>query len=290
MVIKPGSAQPREQWRDARAEYLSRIAHWVTPRLERRSRGLRHPVDDFLWEYYPISPGKLRAWHPGCVIEGYESDLALVPADDYVHAAGTIRLRSDWAQQNQHSIKQARAILTVTASRPARSGCFGLHEWAMVLDAHEVRHSQYPLRVSQHQIRSTIDEVGLRCTHFDAFRFFTAEAAPLNPLQLTRELQLANEQPGCLHANMDLYKHAVRLAPLVGSHIVLEAFELARDIREVDMRAAPYDLSSLDVAPLRVETPEGRADFARLQQSFATRAAVIRARILERTEAAVTIG
>ena len=29
------------------------------------SRGERHPVDDFLFEYYPNRPSLLRRWHPG---------------------------------------------------------------------------------------------------------------------------------------------------------------------------------------------------------------------------------
>ena len=44
---------------------------------------------------------------------------------------------------------------------------------------------------------------------------------------------------------MDLYKHAFRLWPLVGSDLVADCFELAWDVRTVDMRAAPYDLAAL---------------------------------------------
>ena len=60
----------------------------------------------------------------------------------------------------------------------------------------------------------------------------------------------ALEQPGCLHANMDLYKWAGKLAPFTPGDLLLDCFELARDIRELDMRASPYDLSGLGHAPL----------------------------------------
>ncbi len=84
----------------------------------------------------------------------------------------------------------------------------------------------------------------ITCTHFDAFRFFTDEARPLNLLQPTREVSSSsNEQPGCLHASMDVYKWAYKLAPLTPSELVADCFELARDVRQVDMQAAPYDLS-----------------------------------------------
>jgi hypothetical protein len=44
----------------------------------------------------------------------------------------------------------------------------------------------------------------LRCSHFDAFRFFTPEAVPRNAGSPSRATQQDWEQPGCLHANMDL--------------------------------------------------------------------------------------
>jgi hypothetical protein len=40
---------------------------------------------------------------------------------------------------------------------------------------------------------------------------------------------------------------------------VVGRFRLARDVRELDMRASPYDLADLGYPPVRIETPEGRA-------------------------------
>ena len=122
----------------------------------------------------------------------------------------------------------------------------------------EVRHNQHPLRFPPGEIARIVESAAVCCTHFDAFRFYSDAARPLNVVQPTRATQVDLEQPGCLHANMDLYKHAVSMAPLVGSSLVRRAFALARDIRQVDMQAAPYDLTSLGVVPLRVETPAGR--------------------------------
>jgi hypothetical protein len=47
------------------------------------------------------------------------------------------------------------------------------------------------------------------------------------------------------------------------------------------MRASPYDLADLGYPPVRIETPAGRADYARAQAGFAERAAPLRARIVE---------
>jgi hypothetical protein len=83
---------------------------------------------------------------------------------------------------------------------------------------------------------------------------------------------------------MDLYKHAFRLAPMVPSELVADCFELARDIRVLDMRASPYDLSDLGHDPVRVETPEGKQEYAAAQRGFAERGAPLRQRLIEECE------
>src|SRR5690606_22385177 len=111
--------------------------------------------------------------------------------------------------------------------------------------------------------------------------FFTDDAVPRNRLALTRESQPELEQPGCLHAGMDLYRWAVKLGPLIPGEMLLDAFELARDIRLLDMEAAPYDLADWGVRPVRIETPEGKAEYVRRQRGFADRGAVLRERLLQ---------
>ena len=65
---------------------------------------------------------------------------------------------------------------------------------------------------------------------------------------------------------MDLYKHAFRLTPMICSDLVADCFELARDIRVLDMRAAPYDLADLGFEPVRIETAEGKQEYAAAQR------------------------
>lgn len=273
---------PAEIWHSLRADHQAKVLPWITPRLERRSRHESHPVDDFLFEYYPISTNKLLTWHPGfgSALEATEVELEEFPSGSYEFLGDRIQIRNDWLVKNQEAAINLIEFLAKTQERSIRSGCFGLHEWAMVLGTEEVRHEKWPLRLSQEEIRATIDEVGLRCTHFDAFRFFTPIAAPLNPLQLTPVDRNEVEQPGCLHANMDLYKYAQRFAPIVGSEIVRSAFALAKDIRNVDMQTAPYDLADLGVIPIPVETQAGRERFAELQIGFAKRAQVLRTELI----------
>ena len=182
------------------------------------------------------------------------------------------------------------ALLERMRERPAIFGCFGVHEWAMVhgLDPAEIRHASWPLRLTPGQIADVVEGLGARCTHFDAFRFFTETARPLNAHQLTRSDQPDVEQRGCLHAGMDLYKWAYKLSPLTSSELVADCFELAREIRTVDMRASPYDLSDLGLEPIAIETPDGRAEYVEMQRSFTERAEPLRARLLSEAKAIAT--
>ena len=81
--------------------------------------------------------------------------------------------------------------------------------------------------------------------------------------------------------NVDLYKHAYRLSPLVPSELVADCFELASAIRTVDMRASPYDLTDPWYEPIRIETAEGKAQYVEAQRDFAARAEPLRARLIE---------
>ena len=179
----------------------------------------------------------------------------------------------------QPIIESIRRLLLATASRPATYGCFGLHEWAMVYRTDEVRHP-WPLRLEAGGTDTVVESHRVACSHFDAFRFFTASARPLNTLQPQRDDRHEHEQPGCLHAGMDLYKHAFRLTPLVPSELVADCFAIAWDIRELDMRASPYDLGDLGYEPVRIETPEGKAEYVAAQRSFAERGAPLRERLV----------
>lgn len=278
----------QEEWQRRAARHADRVRPWVDARLARRAAGRKHAVDDFLFDYYPFSPAKLASWHPGfgVVLEGPEARSYLAHSG-YIVASDGVTADPSRLASKRPRLNLAIRILTGTKSRPAMTGCFGLHEWAMVygLTQGEVRHEDLPLRVSPGTIAATVDEIGLRCTHIDAFRFFTPPAVPLNGLEPTRATQPDLEQPGCLHASMDLYKYAFWFSPYVSSELVADCFELARGARSLDMAASPYDCTDLGLVPIRVETPAGRREYAAAQQGLMNRAEPIRARLLAGLEA-----
>lgn len=275
------------EWRERAAAHAERVAPWIQPRLERRRRGLSHPVDDFLFDYYAWRPGQLARWHPGAgvLVTGDVGDFRAV-AGYRVDAEGA---RVDPSALPVDVIRSSLDLMEATASRAPSLGCFGRHEWAMVYrqGADEVRHSAWPLRLDPDGIAAVVESAPLRCTHIDAFRFFTAPARPLNVVQPTRATQIDLEQPGCLHATMDLYKWCFRAYPAIGADLTAECFELAREVRAIDMRASPYDLSSLGYDAIAIETPEGRAEYVEHQRDFAARGGVLRRRLADDLRAAL---
>jgi hypothetical protein len=277
------------EWRRATVAHEARVDALTAGHRARRADGRKHPVEDFLFTYYSWTPAQLRRWHPGAHVAleratlapqrnwrfyRTSGDLVAVDLEAFLEARGdTVRLVYD--------------LLSRTADRPGRFGCFGLHEWAMVyrLGQGEVRHSGWPLRLGQEGTDAVVESHQLACSHFDAYRFFTPDAAPRNALRPTRASQAASEQPGCLHAGMDLYKWTMKLSPVVPSELAIDCFELAREIRELDMRAAPYDLGELGYEPIPIETPDGKAEYVAAQRGFSERGQRLRRRLLDVLEA-----
>ena len=273
-------------WQDREAAHRRRADEFLEPHLARRRAGLSHPVFDFLFSYYSLRPRQLRVWHPG-----YGVVLAGASAQRYLRRTGYTRhpdgvtVSGDHLHARLSAVSFIADLLRATASRPARFNCFGLHEWAMVYQAPTVRHSGVALRLGRAETDAVVESMPLRCSHFDAYRFFTEPAARRNAQHLTRRSQTATEQPGCLHAGMDLYKWATKLGPLVDSAVVLDCLELAAQARILDMQASPYDLRDFGFEAIAVETPEGRRDYARAQEALSARATPLRVRLLERCTA-----
>jgi hypothetical protein len=272
-------------WRARAAAHRDRIERWTLPHRKRRRRGEAEPVLDFLFTYYSHRPAQLEQWHPGPGPVLRDADAFLAVPGHVRRADGTVAL-DPAALPDRHRTTAAfvHALLVATAARPPRLGCFGLHEWAMVYrtvqDGATPRHAAVPLRLGAAGTDAVIEALPVHCTHHDAYRFFTAAARPRNAVAPARADQIALEQPGCLHATMDLYKWAYKLAPATPGELLADCFALAADVRELDMRASPYDLADLGYAPVRIETPAGRAAYARAQAGFARRAAPLREKLI----------
>jgi hypothetical protein len=270
------------QWRDHMRQHHAKLAPVVNAHLERASRSVAHPVIDFLFQYYPFAPAHLMRWTPGCgVLLAGDVPPALIALKEGVQTERGWRLdAAAFPERRREAAGWVLSLLENTETRAPRYGCFGLHEWAMVYRAPEVRHARMPLRFSVEETARIVESMPVNCSHYDAFRFFTPEARPLNRLQPSLEKRRDLEQRGCLHVNMDLYKWATQFYPWISSDIIADCFLLALQIREVDMRASPYDLLALGLSPVRIETDEGRTEYVTYQQQFAEAAIPLRERLI----------
>lgn len=294
-----------DQWRARARAHADRVDALVGDHLERRRRGEAHPVHDFLFTYYSLRPARLRRWQPGAGVTLVHEDGRRETLD----VAGYLDRRAP-------TVRFVADLLAATAARPAQLGCFGLHEWAMVYrhGADGERRHPAPLRLGPAGTDAVVEGMRIRCSHFDAYRFFTPEAMPRNTLRpsreqmvtleqpgclhatldmhtepegnsvalpLTRRTAMQHEQPGCLHANMDCYRWAYKLGEAVSSEFLVDCFELAQRIRVLDMRASPYDLSDYGFEPVQIETAEGRAEYVEHQRAFAAEGQALRRRLLE---------
>lgn len=204
------------QWRELEEQHVRCVDQLTAGHRERSGRGQKHPVEDFLFTYYSYRPAQLRRWHPGpdVVLLGERARDRLDwrwYREVEAHVDGqTVRGVSvdvdGFLADRGDTVAFVGRLVAASAGRPAHLGCFGMHEWAMVYGLREgqQRHQSWPLRLGQSGTDAVVESRPVRCSHYDAFRFFTDRARPLNTLQPNRSRQVELEQPGCLHAGMDL--------------------------------------------------------------------------------------
>jgi hypothetical protein len=288
LLEKPVLAEA--EWQTLALRHRTRAEKWTVPYRSRRAQGKMHPIYDFLFIYYRFAPALLENWSPGTELalqaseipEGFNEKFYSLKDDQLF--LDTTKLDAKTEKRQRWSLNLCRA----TQSRPAQFGCFGMHEWAMVYKGGpegRARHEgTLPMRLSQVEINAIVESAPICCSHFDAFRFFTDSAMPFNRIQPTQDSRMENEQSGCLHTNMDLYKWTAKCMPWVGSELLWDTFEYAIKCREIDMRASPYDCSKLGYEPILIETPEGRSEYEREQRALSLAAQPLRNRLIQRLE------
>ena len=276
-------------WAERAAAHLARAERRTLLARKRRDCGVPNPVEDFLFQYYPYPLVLLENWQPGIGVAlewqaTVESPLPPPPFSNRYYSMADGAMFADprlLTEKERGRLKWIWELLVATQNRVANFACHGLHEWAMVYRGKEVRHEKTtPLRLPQIEIDALVESRAICCSHHDAFRFFAAEARPMNRLQPTLESRISLEQPGCVHANMDLYKWAAKSMPWIGSELLLDCFELAIELRDLDMRASPYDLSAWGLEPVRIETAEGRRIYEIEQRRLAEAALPLRERLI----------
>ena len=261
-----------------------------------------HPVFNFFEQYYGVTGGKgprrLARWSPplespgGVLLEAATADdlgdgtLHLRGAQVLDGGGGVLYDPAACVPADASPFLWHRDVLAATEAAPPITSCYGLHEWAMLYHpegAPEPPSARYQgsalqLRVDRETLNAAV-EGGVSCTHVDALRFFAPAAARHNRHggRLERIDQLRLEQPGCVHAHMDLLKAALRLSPWLPAELLADALEVAIAARSLDVAASPYDASAYGLPPIRVELPSGRDEYRAAQVELMHRAAPVRA-------------
>ena len=292
----PERTVEHREWVDAEIEHQTTVDTLTANHRARSASNLRHPVEDFLFTYYTLRPAQLRRWYPGAgfalVDAGKRADWPFhrtieVPGINSTVARSAVVVDEvDFYARRATTVQYIYRLLTATASAPPQFRCFGLHEWAIIYRAPDRRHLGWPLRLGLTGTDDVVENHTIKCSHFDAFRFFTPEARSRNALSPAQDTRVEMEQPACLHASMDLYKWAYRLVPVVTSSTLVDCFRLARDARTVDMRASPYDFTDLGHLPIAIETAAGKGEYVALQRQFSERGRSLRKRLCQEMESA----
>jgi hypothetical protein len=281
MTKRSNKVQKITDWKTLSNEHHQKVDATLDYYVSLRSHGKKHAVLDFLFEYYSFRPGKIAAWNPGINLQingdwNPTDKLYSLNNDDFWQLNP-----QDFPKKRLGALEWVIILLQNIENRPMAFGCFGLHEWAMVYKAPKVRHESHPLRLKPDEIATFLENQPIRCSHFDAFRFFTNDARPMNLLKPEYDSRLENEQGGCIHANMDLYKWAYKFHPWISSEMLSEAFLLAYETRQFDMKASPYDLSIYNLEPIKIETEVGREKYQSIQMEIAQKASEVRKKLLK---------
>ena len=272
----------RSEWRSRADAHRRRVRDLLGGMFYDRKVHDRHPIYNFLFNYYRFRPHRtIERYSAGLdfAVESCSSsddESLYLPSSKYLSVKDGCIEMDPVKSLNEKSVTRIRNLCTLLEKvqrRPPNFSCFGVHEFAMLHSG--TRRSLFQkglkLRMSQREIDNVVERAPIRCTHFDATWHFPKSALKSCRIKTSPDLRTKNEQAGCIHTNLDLFKFSLRLWPFASSELVADALELAIRARELDMRASPYDLSSIsdftelgrdfDLTPVLIETESGRAEF-----------------------------
>lgn len=194
----------RSEWADDISNFTSRCSRILRGNLYKDEQ---HLIYNFIFQYYfSLNPKCLTHFSPGLNVELEDVDsdtatrcLAGVPSA-YLPDRSAYLIDRDalpFPSSKVKTMSSVMQLLKAVDSRRPSLRCYGLHEWAMLYRSHITeannestvtklsKFQSLPLRVTAADIQRVLipdPAVGpiLRCTHYDAIRFFTEDAKGLN--------------------------------------------------------------------------------------------------------------
>ncbi len=194
----------------------------------------------------------------------------------------------DGSRVDPTTIRPATSRPSAACSRPpppdrptsAASGCTsGRWSTAPTRRVHPAR----PLRLGATGTDVVVEHHRVRCTHYDAYRFFTADRrarSTRRPDPGARPGRAASSRAACTRrwTSTSGRRSWVRSCP---ASCCWTRSRSPATSASLDMRASPYDLAAHGYTPVRIETAAGKAEYAEAQRGFAARGATLRRRLLE---------
>jgi len=188
---------PEKQWRADAAAHELRVRCLVGGHLHKFDSS--NPIYNFLFKYYFWKPAVVASYSPGWnrVLLGAQPDevthgggqraASVLTSGGRDGADGLFFDGSRCSPETLVGLQNTLDLLRATEQRPPVLNCFGMHEWAMLYSlapnngggggGGNAKHQRLPLRLSQVALDAAVEErAPLKCTHFDAFRFYTPKA------------------------------------------------------------------------------------------------------------------
>ena len=195
-----------------------------------------------------------------------------VEAPRWPHAGDSVRLRARRCWPRPRRARRSSAASGCTSGR-----------WSTGSRPSEVRHADWPLRLGADGHRRGRGAHRIRCSHFDAFRFFTAAgpaaATPCSPTRDDRPDVRAAGLPARRHGPLQVGLQAqprwclASWSPTASSWPATSASSTCAR-RRTTCASSGYE-------PVRIETAEGKAEYVAAQRAFAERAQALRARLVD---------
>ncbi|MBL4574556.1 MAG: hypothetical protein JKY51_00460, partial [Opitutaceae bacterium] len=127
-LISPRITLYQPEWIAREQQHILLIDEWVKPHQKRASIHEKHPVYDFLFDYYSFRPSLLRRWQPGIGIflAGSQAEKFLA-RKGYLKTANGITLNPDLRTPKRlRTIQWIGDCLRNCHRRPPQFACYGL--------------------------------------------------------------------------------------------------------------------------------------------------------------------
>lgn len=158
-------------WKEAQAAHEARTDNLTRAHSERKARGEKHAVEDFMFSYYRLSVGKLREWHPGHgatllgsdeELEGYRSPTQYLRGPDglTLNSAPLMEKRQSTVTYALNLLERTARACLLTGDRSVADRGLETDEIAVGVSDEELLDAGFvavvdavPLRLGRHEQR-----------------------------------------------------------------------------------------------------------------------------------------